>query len=91
MIRLITIPKIMSIVVETVFKKSNFILFSGLNRAANKIGDACQLLTVKKLFHSVILESAVEKGRQHTDQSRHNDSHYPIWCNRQVDAAIFKK
>lgn len=40
MIRLITIPKIMSIVVETVFKKSNFILFSGLNRTANKIGDA---------------------------------------------------
>lgn len=52
MIRLITIPKIMSIVVETVFKKSNFILFSGLNRAANKIGDAIITKTKKNfVFH----------------------------------------
>lgn len=53
MIRLITIPKIMSIVVETVFKKSNFILFSGLNRAANKIGDAIITKTKKILFFHI--------------------------------------
>jgi len=52
MIRLITIPKIMSIVVETVFKKSNFILFSGLNRAANKIGDAIITKTKKNFVFS---------------------------------------
>ena len=50
-----------------------------------------QLLTVKEMFHSVILESAIEKGSQYTDQSCQNDSHYPIWCDRQMDTAILKK
>ena len=47
-----------------------------------------QLLTMKKLFHSIILESAIKKGSQYTDQSRHNDSHYPIWRDCQMDTAI---
>ena len=44
-----------------------------------------QLLTVKELFHSVILESAIEKGSQYTDQSCQNDSQgYNGWLSDTV-------
>ena len=50
-----------------------------------------QLLTVKELLHSVILESAIEKGSEHTEQSRYNYRSHQVWRDRQMDAAILKK
>ena len=65
MTRLIIIPKTMSIVVETVFKKSNFILFSGLNRAANKIGDAIITKTKTNFVFSFCMVCLIEKYQKH--------------------------
>ena len=39
------------------------------------------VLLARPMLTLLHTKAAIEKGSQHTDQSRHNNSHYPIWCD----------